>query len=380
MNSGDKNAEILRRLSAIEPSAVVKAVLTGQEGGTLKPEGESFVFETRRGKQAFHTRVSADELPEALSGRMRAGDTLSVVTEGRTYDFKLTKKGRPLFNAYKNDAKRGKGGSKNYLIEAGKPLAPLVDLGVMTTDGRVVNQMYDKFKQINRFVELIDDVTDGCDKLRILDFGCGKSYLTFVVYHYLKNVKNIDADVTGLDLKADVVAKCNAAARRYGYESLRFETGDISDYAADGIDMVIALHACDTATDAALYNGIRAGAKIIVSVPCCQHEANASMTGKDLMTRYGIVRERFAALATDAVRANLLTFAGYRTQILEFVDLAHSPKNLMLRAVKAEISDEARQSALAEAEELMMRYGFSQTLHTLLTKDASAAETRGRRK
>ncbi len=231
--------------------------------------------------------------------------------------------------------------TKKYIIQEGKPVAFMIDLGVMGQDGKIIRTRYDKFRQINRFLEYIEDILPKLDKereLTIIDFGCGKSYLTFAMYYYLKELKGYNIRIIGLDLKADVIEHCNELRTRYGYDKLDFYVGDIATYKdVDKVDMVVTLHACDTATDYALAKAVKWGADVILSVPCCQHEANRTIKSDILspVMDYGILKERMAAIVTDAARAKLLTANGYDTQILEFIDMEHTPKNLLIRAVKS---------------------------------------------
>ena len=235
--------------------------------------------------------------------------------------------------------------TKKYIIQEGKPVAFMIDLGVMGQDGKIIRTRYDKFRQINRFLEYIEDILPKLDKereLTIIDFGCGKSYLTFAMYYYLKELKGYNIRIIGLDLKADVIEHCNELRTRYGYDKLDFYVGDIATYKdVDKVDMVVTLHACDTATDYALAKGVEGGAEVILSVPCCQHEANRTIKSDILspVMDYGILKERMAAIVTDAARAKLLTANGYDTQILEFIDMEHTPKNLLIRAVKSSKED-----------------------------------------
>lgn len=230
--------------------------------------------------------------------------------------------------------------TKKYIIQEGKPVAFMIDLGVMGQDGKIIRTRYDKFRQINRFLEYIEDILPKLDKereLTIIDFGCGKSYLTFAMYYYLHELKSYDIRIIGLDLKTDVIRKCNELAKKYQYDKLMFLEGNIADYTgAEEVDMVVTLHACDTATDFALAKAIGWNAKVILSVPCCQHELNRKMKNDVLspIMNYGLLKERMAALVTDGLRAEYLKREGYDVQVLEFIDMEHTPKNILLRAVK----------------------------------------------
>lgn len=340
---------------------------------------EYYQIEKYTDKQVFHENISKSKFEESLFENIEAKyKQVNAWSENSTFDMKISKKGKVFLGKKRADNKKVANKShnkeKNYILKEGMIIQPLIDLGVFTKEGKVVNSKYDKYKQINRFVEIIDDEIKKNDQkeLTILDFGCGKSYLTFVLYYYFVEIKKINVKMIGLDLKEDVIKKCNDIAKRYNYENLHFEIGDINGFKYNNkVDMVITLHACDTATDYALYNAIKWNAKMIFSVPCCQHEFNAQMKTEELsiLTRYGIVRERVAALMTDSVRANLLETLGYKTQLLEFIDIAHSPKNILIRASKANITKDKKQKSLLEVEALLKQFNFNPTLYNLLKND-----------
>lgn len=316
----------------------------------LKKEVLYFQFESFRNNQAFHENVEEKKACEILLEYMGNMRQMQMETQRADYTVLVSKKGKVTIKS-----KIKKGGKKKidmshdrkkkYVLEEGVPVPFLQDLGVMTQDGKIVRAKSDKFRQINRFLEFIEDILPELDKgreLTILDFGCGKSYLTFAMYYYLKELKGYNIRIIGLDLKADVIEHCNELRTRYGYDKLDFYVGDIATYKdVDKVDMVVTLHACDTATDYALAKAVKWGAEVILSVPCCQHEANRTIKSDILspVMDYGILKERMAAIVTDAARAKLLTANGYDTQILEFIDMEHTPKNLLIRAVKSSKED-----------------------------------------
>ena len=340
---------------------------------------EYYQIEKYTDKQVFHENINKDILEEkVLEYLLENYKQLSAWSKDYNFDLKISKKGKIFLKKKKSDnkniIKKSHNKEKNYILKEGMIIEPLIDLGVFTKEGKVVNSKYDKYKQINRFVEIIDDEIKKNDykELTILDFGCGKSYLTFVLYYYFVEIKKINVKMIGLDLKEDVIKKCNDIAKRYNYDNLHFELGDINGFKYNNkVDMVITLHACDTATDYALYNAIKWNTKMIFSVPCCQHELNHQMKAESLkiLTRYGIIQERVAALMTDSVRANLLECVGYKTQLLEFIDIAHSPKNILIRASKGKISNEKREKSLNEVKDLMKEFNFKPTLYNLLKED-----------
>ncbi len=260
---------------------------------------------------------------------------------------------------------------KQYILKEGIPVPFLMDLGVQTKDGKIVRSKYDKFRQINRFLEFIQDVLPALPKDRkvsILDFGCGKSYLTFAMYYYLKVLNHYDIDIIGLDLKKDVIRKCNELKDKYGYDGLQFLEGDIRGYnEKEEVDMVVTLHACDTATDHAIAKAIAWNARVILSVPCCQHELNAQIECKELapVLKYGLLKERMAALLTDGIRASLMEIYGYDTQVLEFIDMSHTPKNILLRGVQAK-GMRKKKTSLTDVENMMEMLHTRQTLAELL--------------
>ena len=309
---------------------------------------EELYFQTSvsDGKKEFHKNYEKAELLEQLDHWLRKDyRQLQMDTTTQSIQALVSKKGkatvkqkiaRDMRSARVLDHNR----KKRYLLEEGTPIPFLVDLGVMTAEGAIVRSRYDKFRQINRYLEFVEDILLELDKdreLTLIDFGCGKSYLTFALYYYLTVKKQYRIRMIGLDLKKDVMEHCQELAEKYGYDRLTFLTGDIADYdGVEQVDMVVSLHACDTATDYALEKALQWNAKVIFAVPCCHHELNRQMHSTEMnpVLKYGLIQERMAALMTDAFRADVLELEGYQVQVLEFIDMEHTPKNILIRAVK----------------------------------------------
>ena len=358
----------------------VRPILAGDK---VRIQAEEF-----RGKQAFHKNLSAEEAEAYMLGLLNGiFKQAQLETQGWSGQVLVSKKGKAsvkikrknssnvvnetanLESAWKQGLSHNR--KKKYILEEGIAVPFLVDLGVQTKEGKIVNSRYDKFRQINRFLEFIEDILPRLEKEResvIIDFGCGKSYLTFAMYYYLHELKGYPVKIIGLDLKEDVIRKCNDFAVRYGYDKLKFLTGDIASYdGVDQVDMVVTLHACDLATDYALEKAVRWGARVILSVPCCQHELNGQMKNDLLhpLFQYGIIKERSAALFTDALRAQILESVGYRTQILEFIDMEHTPKNILIRAVK----QGGPKNNKKELEAIMEALHIEPTLYKLMNEN-----------
>ena len=350
----------------------------------LKQELQYQVTEYR-GTKVFHSNYTKDKLldrlPEWFEGLFKQVEIKCLTKQTNIL---ISKKGVatvktkqttnqvvPMIKINEHDRK------KQYILSEGTPILFMQDLGIMSADGKIIKAKYDKYKQINRYLEFIEDILPNLKKdktINIIDFGCGKSYLTFAMYYYLHELMGYDIKITGLDLKEDVIKKCNELSKRYGYEKLQFLHGDIADYEEENeVDMVVTLHACDTATDYALYKAYRWGAKVILSVPCCQHEINRQISCDSLNSflKYGLIKERMSALITDALRANILETLGYKVQILEFIDMEHTPKNILLRAVKKtkKQSSEKEEQARKELKESIEDLHVTQTLYELVNQE-----------
>lgn len=330
------------------------------------------------GKREYHKNYQKQELLDQVRNWLLDDyKQLQMDTTSQSVQAMVSKKGKVTIKkkiaVQKREARvLEHNRKKRYILEEGTPVPFLVDLGVMTEEGKIVNTRYDKFRQINRFLEFIEDILPELDKgreLTLIDFGCGKSYLTFAMYYYLKVKQGYDIRIIGLDLKEDVIEHCQELADKYGYEKLQFLTGDIASYeGVQQVDMVVTLHACDTATDYALEKAVNWGAKVILSVPCCQHELNRQIHSEVMepVLKYGLIKERMAALLTDAFRGNLLELMGYQVQILEFIDMEHTPKNILIRAVKRNKIAEEQAAKGEELQRCFNAWGASPLLEQLL--------------
>ena len=347
----------------------------------IKQEMYFQVTEFRK-TQVFHQNATKqdvmDKLSDWLEGLFRQVEIKSIFTQTNvliskkgTITVKVKKEANaPLQGIQINEHDR----QKQYIIKEGVPVPFLMDLGIMSPEGNIIKSKYDKYKQINRYLEFIEDVLPNFNReeeVRIVDFGCGKSYLTFAMYYYLHEMMGYQIRVTGLDLKKDVIEKCNELKERYHYDQLEFLQGDIADYTGTNhVDMVVTLHACDTATDYALYKASLWGAKVILSVPCCQHEFNRQISCEPLknVLKYGLIKERMSALFTDAMRANTLESLGYKVSILEFIDMEHTPKNILIRAVKRTkpMTNKEREEIANQIEECSQFLHVAPTLNQLL--------------
>lgn len=375
-------------LENIEIKSIIKGTISNPRNnskyikGYIRPveikENSMMQIELFTKTQSFAHNYNYDEFSEIINTIMLDSFfQLNIITNEYNYSFKYTKKNHLLSNKIKNKEIKtllnvSHNKQKKYILNDGNIIPPLVDLGVMTQDWKIVPSYYDKYRQINRFLEIIDDTIKDFkeQELNIIDFGCGKSYLTFIVYYYLVNIKKIKTNIIGLDLKADVIKKCNEIAKNYGYNSLNFEIGDISLYKPHfRVDLIITLHACDVATDYAMYHAIKLHSKYLLSVPCCQHEINNQIKkSSSFLASYGIVKERMSALLTDTIRAKLLEYSGYNVDILEFVDFDASPKNLLVRA---KYTGNSNAKALDEVNQILDEFKIVQTLYKLLFKSSN---------
>ena len=356
METKSKDMETIRNtITELINETLIQAILSNAKNPDkaskvkLRPvrlKDELYIQETLYvGTKVLHSNLEVAEAVERICAYLEQDFKQALIqTERAECTILISKKGKATIKT-KHKASVEKvnlnhNRKKQYILDEGQKIPFLIDLGIMNLEGKVVKAKYDKFRQINKYLEFIRDILPKLPTgrtIRIIDFGCGKSYLTFAMYYYLHDMQGLPIEVIGLDLKADVIAHCNELAKRYGFEALRFEMGDIAQFTgADSVDMVVTLHACDTATDYAIEKAVKWGASVILTVPCCQHEVNKQIQNDFLkpVLKYGLLKERMSALLTDAIRANMLESLGYDTQVLEFIDMEHTPKNILIRATK----------------------------------------------
>jgi len=378
------NFEHTQKIIFSPPVKKDDAKLTGRR---IKIKNKDYMqFEHISNNQAFHENILIADLQDFFTEKILKYKQVNIFLTDAHY-IAFNKSGIISFHKTKDKPVQIKSDehnrSKNYIINEGDNIPALIELGIFTKDFKIINSMYNKFKQINRFAELFDDLSGKIDeiykkynKINVIDFGCGKSYLTFILYYYFINIKKIPEEnlkITGVDLKKSVIDDCNNLTEKYKYKNLSFEVGDIKDYAInninkiENINIVVSLHGCDLATDYALYNAVKWGADIIFAAPCCEHEINAQIDIKAMrnILKYGAAKERFSAVLTNSIRCNLLESQNYKTELIEFVDISHSPKNLLIRAVN--INNCANRDEIKrELDETLRKFGVSQTLYNLL--------------
>lgn len=340
------------------------------------------IFEKNK---AIHNNIKIDEFNEILSDFLdeykqilvkAIGEDYQILKNKKGYNLKISKNSACEINFLHNK-------KKQYILNEGEDILFLKKLGVMGENNEIFKNSYDKFRQINKYLEFIDDTIKEMqeknlisDKIKVVDFGCGKSYLTFALYHYLKNIKKLNCEIIGLDLKEDVINDCNKIAKELNYENLEFLIGDIKDFdKLQNVDMIFSLHACNNATDYALLKGLEMNASAILTVPCCQHEFNEKMSQNKnsdfykyngIIGKHGILFEKYTTLATDGFRALALELCGYNTKVMEFIDMEHTPKNTLIRGIKEKKNIKKLEKTYIEYNNFMKYLGIKPLLDELL--------------
>ena len=301
--------------------------------------------------------ADADKIKIMLEELFSLAKDISVITSDEIINIKISKKFKVSINKKKTEKKDisfEHNTSKEYFLDEKQKYDFLIELGIQNKDGKVVKSKYNKFKQINKYLEFIKQATTQLDsnkQITILDFGSGKSYLTFSTYYYLTEVLNMNVKIIGIDLKKEIIEHCNDIAEKLNFKNLSFIYGDVIDYEnKDEIDMVISLHACNTATDIAILKALGWKAKVFFAVPCCQKEVNGQLNSDFLpfMLKHGIVKEKFSTLLTDSVRSEVLEAFGYKSDIVEFISAENTPKNQLIRAYK--VSDNIGKDKIVNLE------------------------------
>jgi len=342
----------------------------------LKGE-EALQFSFYTDNKVFHfNAINMGDIQKQIEELLTEGyKQWEIECEDKSAKILMNKKGnfKVMESAASTSAEKTKSHNrqKNYAFKESRPLDMLIQLGLMNKDGKILADKQKKFRQINKFIEIVESVSANIDEgAHILDFGCGKSYLTFALYYYLNMVLNKNIKITGIDLKEDVVEYCNQLAEKCGFDNLKFFAGDVSRFETEQkCQMMVTLHACDTATDFALGYAAKNNVKIILSVPCCQHELFKQVENDVLspMLKHGILKERFSALLTDAARGQLLESAGYKVSIMEFIDMEHTPKNIMIKAVRTRREPDIKK--LEDYRKMAQAYNINPTLYNLLEEE-----------
>ena len=342
----------------------------------------NFKLELRLAKHNDIKDIPSDKLLQVIEENyLKDFKQILIKTQNQEHQALINKKlkAKLITKTTSTETKATHNRKKNYIIPDGVPCDFLIEIGVMAKNGKVKSNYYKKFKQINRFLEMVDDLfkKEQLDKIHAVDFGSGKSYLTFAIYHYFKNVRNIETKITGIDLKQEVIDNCNTIAQKLNYSGLNFVHGFIHDFKTDeDIDFVVTLHACDTATDEAILFSLKNNANKMIFVPCCQHELNSQLNNKDnnVLIEHGVYRDKMCAIITDNVRAKLLEASGYKVQIMEFIETEHTAKNIMLRCQKATKSLDQRKKALEEYNELAKKWSITPYLAKKLDLEKSSTK------
>ena len=339
---------------------------------------EIYQLENHFTNKVTHVNFPYEKIGEILLDAMNNFKQMNIFAQKADIQILANKISKPKVITSKPTLKSYQGTKahnrkKNYIINDGEPCDFLIALGVMTKDGQVNKKYYNKFRQINRFLEIVNDSLSAIDKenVKIIDFGCGKSYLTFAIYYYLVKILGKKVDITGLDLKENVIRDCNKIAKELGYEGLKFKLGDIAEYKDESCDMIVTLHACDTATDYALINAVDWNTKMILSVPCCQHELFSQIDNpvNNPFLKHGIIKDKFTEILTNGVRGLMLEACGYDVSMIEFTSLEHTAKNVMIKAVKLDNpSQKHKKKALAEYEALKETYKINPTIDLLKSR------------
>ncbi|WP_315282857.1 SAM-dependent methyltransferase [Fusobacterium hwasookii] len=382
----------------IQEEKFIKIVFSDRQDGDfskiiIKPlslkTGKNIQIESFKDNKAFHKNIELNNLQEIENTLKEYIENFKqILLQIENLDISFMKKKERFIkkenknNLIKNSNEHNK--KKQYILNEGDKIDFLIELGLMSAEGKILKSSYSKFKQINKYLEFIDDVIEELkskklidNHINILDFGCGKSYLTFALYYYLKHYrKDLSFSIVGLDLKKDVIEFCNKLAQKLNYENLEFLNGNIKDYDRTlEVDLVFSLHACNNATDYSLEKALSLNAKAILAVPCCHHEffekiqKNKNSKFYDnlkIMADNGIALDKFASLATDSFRSLALELCGYKTKMIEFIDMEHTPKNILIKAIKSKSSN--LKEKLIEYSKLKEFLGIQPLLEELTRK------------